>query len=421
MLIRGARLWSPQLGWQDNADLLIEEGRVAAIGAGLSTTGETIDAAGLVLAPGLVDVRVHLCEPGYESKETLETGSRAAAAGGFTTVVAMADTTPPIDNAGMVELVLRRARDTACIKVHTAACATKGMRGEELTEMAELKSAGVVYVTENRQDIENAGLLRHVLEYASMVGLPYVAHCEDPALSCEGHMHEGFESAVLGIPAMPREAEETRIDRNIRLAEMTGAHIHIQHVSTRAGVDIIRQAKARGVRVSADSCPQYFSLTDERVRTFDSNAKLNPPLRERDDLAAVIEGLRDGAIDCITTGHAPHTITEKEVEFAFAPFGCVGLETALSVALTYLVEPGILPLEHVLAAMSVKPAQLFGLDAGRLEPGAPADLCLFDPNAEVTVDAKRFLSKGRNSPYQGHTLKGRIRHTFCAGRLVYSA
>jgi dihydroorotase len=234
-------------------------------------------------------------------------------------------------------------------------------------------------------------------------------------------MHEGFESAVLGIPAMPREAEETRIDRNIRLAEMTGAHIHIQHVSTRAGVDIIRQAKARGVRVSADSCPQYFSLTDERVRTFDSNAKLNPPLRERDDLAAVIEGLRDGAIDCITTGHAPHTITEKEVEFAFAPFGCVGLETALSVALTYLVEPGILPLEHVLAAMSVKPAQLFGLDAGRLEPGAPADLCLFDPNAEVTVDAKRFLSKGRNSPYQGHTLKGRIRHTFCAGRLVYSA
>lgn len=422
MLIRGGRIWSPQLGWVEGADLLIEEGRIAALGQGISAPGvETLDATGLIVCPGLVDARVHLCEPGHESRETLASGSAAAAAGGFTSVVALADTTPPIDNAGMVELVLRRARETALIKVHTAACATKGMKGQELTEMAELKEAGVVYVTENRQDIENTGLLRRVLEYAGMVGLPYVAHCEDPLLSAEGHMHEGYHSTVLGIPAMPREAEETRMDRNIRIAEMTGAHIHIQHVSTRGGVEIIRRAKERGVRVSADTCPQYWTLTDAAVRSFDSNAKVNPPLREQDDIDGVIAGLREGVIDCITTGHAPHTVTEKEVEFAFAPFGCVGLETALGIALTHLVAPGQVPLETVLAAFTSQPSALFGLDAGRLEPGAPADLCLFDPAEAWRVDARRFVSKGRNSPFDGMECTGRVRHTICQGRRVYAA
>lgn len=421
MLIRGGRVWSPTEGWLDDTDVLIEGGRIAQIGRQLDASEPVIDAAGLVVAPGLVDIRTHLCEPGYESKETLASGSRAAAAGGFTSIVAMADTNPPIDNAGMVELVLRRARDTACVKVHTAACATKGMKGEELTEMAELKEAGVVYVTENRKDIQSTGMLRRVLEYASMVGLPYVAHCEDEDFSGGGHMHEGYHSTVLGIPGIPREAEEARIDRNIRIAAMAGAHIHIQHVSTREGVAIIRRAKQGGVRVTAESCPQYWSLTDAAVSSFDCNAKVNPPLREQDDLAAIIEGLRDGTLDCIATGHAPHTLTEKEVEFEYAPFGCAGIETALAVAITYLVDQAGLPLEQVLRLMSTAPAALFGLDAGRLEVGAPADLCVFDPHAEWTVSVKSFKSKGRNSPFDGKTLKGKVKYTLVNGKLVHEA
>jgi len=422
MLIRNGRVWHTGQGWREHTDVLLRDGMVAAIGSGLSAgEGPVLDATGLVVAPGLVDARAHLCEPGNESKETMATGSRAAAAGGFTTVVAMADTDPPIDNAGMVELVLRRARETAAVRVLVAACATKGMRGQELTEMAELKDAGVVYVTDNRQDIESAGVLRHVLEYANMVGLPFVSHCEDPSLSCEGHMHEGYFSTLLGIPAIPREAEEIRIDRNIRLAAMTGAHIHIQHVSTRGGVEIIRQAKARGIRVTAESCPQYFSLTDEAVRTFDCNAKVNPPLREADDVRAVIEGLQDGALDCIATGHAPHTITEKQVEFAYAPFGCAGLETALATALSYLVAPGYLALEKLLDLMSAAPARVFGIDAGRLDVGAPADICVLAPDEPWVVDSRQFHSKGRNTPFEGRELRGRVRHTIYAGRLVYSA
>lgn len=421
MLIRGGRVWSPTEGWLDDTDVLIEGGRIAQIGRQLDASEPVIDAAGLVVAPGLVDIRTHLCEPGYESKETLASGSRAAAAGGFTSIVAMADTNPPIDNAGMVELVLRRARDTACVKVHTAACATKGMKGEELTEMAELKEAGVVYVTENRKDIQSTGMLRRVLEYASMVGLPYVAHCEDEDFSGGGHMHEGYHSTVLGIPGIPREAEEARIDRNIRIAAMAGAHIHIQHVSTREGVAIIRRAKQGGVRVTAESCPQYWSLTDAAVSSFDCNAKVNPPLREQDDLAAIIEGLRDGTLDCIATGHAPHTLTEKEVEFEYAPFGCAGIETALAVAITYLVDQAGLPLEQVLRLMSTAPAALFGLDGGRLEVGAPADLCVFDPHAEWTVSVKSFKSKGRNSPFDGKTLKGKVKYTLVNGKLVHEA
>lgn len=418
MLVRGGRVWCPAKGWLENTDIRIVDGCIAAIGQGLEAQGEVLEAEGQVVCPGLVEIRAHFCEPGHESKETLASGSRAAAAGGYTTVVAMANTHPPIDNAGMVELVLRRARDTACIKVHTAACATKGMKGEELTEMAELRDAGVVYVTDNCQDIENAGLLRRVLEYASMVGLPYVAHCEDPALSTEGHMHEGFHSAVLGIPGIPREAEETRIDRNIRLAEMTGAHIHIQHVSTRGGVEIIRRAKERGLHVSADTAPQYWCLTDESVRTFDSNAKLNPPLREPDDLDAIIAGLVDGTIDCIATGHAPHTVTEKEVEFTYAPFGCVGLETALAAGITFLVEPGYMPLEQLLRLLTVAPAELFGLSAGRLEVGAPADLCIFDDAEVWHVEPASFASKSRNSPFAGMALRGRVYHTLCDGVAV---
>jgi len=410
-------------GAEKKTDLYIADGVLKGwdIPAGL-TDIETIDATGLIACPGLVDLRVHFCEPGHESKETLATGSRAAASGGFTSVVTMGDTSPPIDNAGMVEFVLRRAREAACIRVYTSACATKGMKGEELTEMAELKDAGVIYVSDNRRDIESSAVMRRVLEYARMVGLPYVAHCEDAALSNGGHMHEGYWSTVLGIPGMPREAEEIRVDRNIRLAEMTGARIHIQHVSTAGAVEIIRRAKERGVQVTAESCPPYWAFTDEAVKTFDTSAKLNPPLREAADLAAVIAGFQDGTLDCITTGHAPHTPTEKEVEFARAPFGGIGLDTALAAALTYLVEPGHLTFERAIELMSAAPAKIMGLPAGTLEPGKPADLCLVDPKLPWTPAPADLGSRSKNSPFLGKPLTGRVKYTICNGRVVhYSA
>ncbi|MBI1320496.1 MAG: amidohydrolase family protein [Candidatus Hydrogenedens sp.] len=409
-------------GSDKKTSLYIDEGVLKGwdAPAGL-VDAEVIDASGLVACPGLVDLRVHFCEPGFESKETLASGSIAAARGGFTTVVTMSDTHPPIDNAGMVEFVLRRAREAASIRVYTSACATKGMQGHELTEMAELKEAGVVFVSDNRRDIESSAVLRRVLEYARMVGLPYVAHCEDADLTGKGHMHEGYWSTVLGIPGMPRQAEEVRVERNIRLAEMTGAHIHIQHVSSAGAVDTIRRAKARGVRVTAETCPPYWSFTDEMVQTFDTNAKLNPPLREASDIAAVIAGLQDGTLDCIATGHAPHTPTEKEVEFAHAPFGCIGLDTALSAAITYLVQPGHLSFERVIELMSAAPARVMGLPAGTLEPGGPADLCLVDPEQPWTPTPADLGSRSRNSPFLGKALVGRVKYTLCGGRIVHYA
>jgi len=380
---------------------------------------EVIDATGLVACPGFVDLRVHFCEPGFESKETLATGSQAAARGGFTSVVTMSDTDPPIDNAGMVEFVLRRAREASDIRVFTSACATKGMRGEELTEMAELADVGVVYVSDNRRDIESSAVMRRVLEYAGMIGLPYVAHCEDVKLSDGGLMHEGYWSTVLGMASMPRQAEEIRIERNVRLAEMTGAHLHVQHVSTRGGVEIIRRAKARGVRVTAESCPQYWSLTDEALTTFNTNAKVNPPLREASDLEAVIAGFQDGTLDCITTGHAPHTMTEKDVEFEYAPFGCIGLETAFAAAITGLVQPGHLTLQRVIELMTSAPAEIMNLPAGTLEVGGRADLCLVDPKTEWTPAVHDLGSRSRNSPFLGLPMRGKVKYTICGGRVVH--
>ncbi len=418
LLIKGGHLIEPSTGFSGQMDLRIEEDKIAAMGPDLSGD-ETIDAQGLVVCPGLVDIHVHFREPGYESKETIETGCRAAAHGGVTSVVTMANTSPPIDNAGMVEFVIRRARETGCVKVWPAACATKGMQGAEITEMAELREVGAVAVTDDGKDVADSALMRRVLEYANMAGLICMTHNEDEHLFDGGAMNEGFTATQLGMPGIPKAAEEIRIDRNLRLAEVAGARIHIQHVSTAEGVDIVRRAKKRGIRVTCETAPHYWTLTDEATKTFDANAKMNPPLREQADIEGVIEGIKDGTIDCIATDHAPHTPTEKDVEFALAPFGIIGLETSLGLVMKGLVEPGHITIERAIALMTAEPAKICGLPAGQLKEGGPADVTIFDPKAEWVVRAEQFRSRGRNSPFCGRTLLGEIRHTLCDGQVVY--
>lgn len=419
LAVVNGHLIEPSRGISEALDILIEDGKIAKIGKKLKGD-ETIDASGHIVCPGLVDIHVHFREPGFESKETIASGSRAAAHGGFTSVVTMANTRPVIDNAGMVEFVNRRARETACIKVWPAACATKGMEGVEMTEMAELKAVGAVAVTDDGRDIQNSWVMRRVLEYAGMCGLVYMAHCEDATLMEGGAMNEGYNATRLGIPGCPKAMEEIMIDRNIRLAALTGAKIHIQHVTSAEGVDIIRRAKAKGVRVTCETAPHYWTLTDDAVEGFGTNAKMNPPLREAVDVAAIKAGIVDGTIDCIATDHAPHTPTEKEVEFQYAPFGILGLETSLALTITGLVETDIISMERAIALMTSAPAGILGLDAGTLREGGPADITVFNPKKEWTVDPSAFFTLSRNTPFAGMKLRGTVKATLCDGKVVYS-
>jgi dihydroorotase len=418
-VIKGGHLIEPASGVSARMDVLIDGDRVVKIGQNLKGL-EEIDARGCIVTPGLVDIHVHFREPGFESKETIATGSQAAAAGGFTSVVTMANTSPVIDNAGMVEFVHRRARETACIRIWPGATATKGMKGEEITEMAELKDVGAVAVTDDGKDIQNSGVMRRVLEYARMVDLPYMAHCEDHTLA-HGAMNEGYNATRMGVPGMPRAQEEIMIERNARLAELTGARIHIQHITTAGGVEILKRYKARGVRITGEATPHHFTLTDDAVLAFDTNAKMNPPLREAEDVAAIKRAIADGTIDCIATDHAPHTPTEKDVEFAAAPFGIIGLETSLALVITELVEPGLITLERAIALMTTAGARIVGIPAGVLKEGGPADLCIFDPKAEWTVNPEKSKSRSRNTPFAGRRLHGKVRYTLCEGKTVYTA
>jgi len=419
-VIKNGHLIEPSTGISEAMDISYEGSKITNIGKDLSGD-EVIDATGCVVCPGLVDIHVHFREPGFESKETIESGSRAAAAGGFTSVVTMANTSPTIDNAGMIEFVNRRARETAVIKIRPAACATKGMQGEELTEMAELKSVGAVAVTDDGKDIPSSWVMRRVMEYANMVDLPYMAHCEDHSLMEGGAMNEGYNSTRLGIPGMPKAMEEIMVERNARLAELTGAHLHIQHITTAGGIEILRRYKAKGIRITGEASPHHFTLTDDAIETYDSNAKMNPPLREQSDIDAIKEAIGDGTVDIIATDHAPHTPAEKDVEFSLAPFGILGLETSLGLVLTELVEPGVISIERAIEMMTVSGAKIVNIDAGVIREGGPADIAIFKKDQEWVVDAEKSESRSRNTPFNGRTLKGAIQRTICDGKTVFQA
>jgi dihydroorotase len=398
------------------ADVLIDDdGRIAAIDADLSA-GRVIDAGGCVVAPGLVDLHTHLREPGREESETVETGSRAAALGGFTAVVAMPNTEPSIDSAAVVRDVLELGRKALC-DVHAAGAITVGRAGEQLAPMAEMAALGVRLFTDDGNGVQDNRLMRRALEYASGLGVTLAQHCEDESLSAGGHMHEGEWSSRLGIPGIPSEAEELMVMRDIALARLTGARVHFQHLSTGGAIAMVRAAKVGGLAVTAEAAPHHFTLTDECCASYDPVFKVNPPLRTAVDVAAVKAGLRDGAVDAIATDHAPHAQELKEQTFDEAPPGMLGLETALALAMTELD----IELAEILALLSWQPALIAGLSeqhGGSLEAGRPANLCVIDPTATWVVEAAKLASRSRNTPYAGRTLTGRVRHTFLWGEPV---
>ena len=426
LVLRNARVADPASGLDAVADVVVEDGRVRAVlphgGSGvpdLGGPGEIFDLSGLVLAPGLVDVHVHLRQPGQTHKEDIQSGTRAAARGGVTTVVCMANTTPPVDDPTVVAAIREWSR-SASVRVYPVGAVTKGLEGRELSPVGSLAAAGVVALSDDGRWVQDAALLRRAMTYARSFGLAVLQHCEDPSLSAGGVVHEGEVSARLGLRGIPRSAEEVALARDLVLAEETGCHLHVQHVSTAGSVRLIRQAKERGVPVTAEVTPHHLVLTHEAVEGYDTNFKMNPPLREAEDVEALLEGLQDGTIDCVATDHAPHAPWEKAVEFDRAPFGVVGLETLLAVVVTRLAHQRGWSLLDALAKVTWAPARVLGLDAGRLYEGGPADLVVFDPEAEWVVRPEEFASKSRNTPFAGWTLRGKVLGTLVAGRWVYA-
>jgi dihydroorotase len=421
LLIRGGRLIDPSRDLDEVADLLIQDGTVAGVGRGLGAPdgAETLDAKGLVVAPGLVDVHTHLREPGQEDRETIATGAAAAAAGGFTGICAMPNTDPPIDNQSAVGFVVKQGAAAGAARVYPIGAISLGQKGEQLAEFGELVGAGAVAVSDDGRPVASGHLMRTALEYARTFGIPVADHCEEPSLALGGVMHEGLVSTRLGLQGIPAAAEEIMVARDVLLAGHTGGHIHLCHMSTRGSVDLIRRAKDRHLKVTAEACPHHFALTHEACEGYNTNAKMNPPLREAEDVAAIRAGLKDGTIDLIATDHAPHHYDAKEREFDDAPFGIVGLETALGLGLTVLVDGGVLTLPELIARMSTVPARTFGLPGGSLAPGQPADVVVFDPRVAWTVDPRRFKSKSRNTPFAGWELKGRVVRTIVGGRTVF--
>ena len=421
LLLRGGRVVDPSQDLDGIADVLLLEGRVEALGKGLSAPegARVLECSGLIVTPGLVDVHVHLREPGGEHKETIESGALAAAAGGFTAVCAMPNTDPPIDDPAAVGFVLAEGQRAGAARVYPLGCISVGQKGERLAEVGEMVAAGAVGITDDGYPVMDSGLMRLALEYSLIFGVPVADHPEDLGLSRAGAMNEGLTATRLGLRGKPNASEDVHILRDLLVAELTGGHIHLQHVSTRLGVDAIRQAKARGVRVTAEATPHHMLLTDEAVEGYRTEAKMNPPLRSGTDADAVIAGLCDGTLDVLATDHAPHHYDEKEQAFDDAPNGIVGLETALGLVYTHLVGKGMLDLPTLVERMSVAPARAFGLAGGTLREGAPADVTLIDPAARWTVTASSFVSKGRNTPFEGWELVGRAVTTVVGGRVVW--
>ena len=419
--IRGGRIIDPASSRDEVGDLLIENGQISdrtAPAAGF--TGLEILAEGRIVAPGLIDLHVHLREPGGTQKETIASGTRAAAAGGFTTVVAMPNTNPPADGPNTIALLRQRVEETACIRVYLTGCITVGQRGEELAPIGSLHKAGVVALTDDGRCVQNNELMRRALDYARMFNLVTLDHCQDEALSAGGVMHEGYWSTVLGLTGWPRVAEDAIVARDILLSELTGARLHIQHLSSGTAVRLVREARQRGIKISAEVTPHHLALSHEALAGFDTSYKMNPPLREASDQAALRQGLADGTIEILASDHAPHAAYEKEVEFADAPFGIVGLESELGLFVKLLVETETLTWPELLAKLTINPARLLGLPLGTLAAGAPGDVTIIDPRHRWTVDPARFQSLSRNSPFGGWELPARATETIVNGVVVWS-
>jgi len=418
--IQNARVIDPAAKRDAVGDLFIDRGQfVAPLSAAARKRARKIDARGLVACPGLVDIHVHFREPGQTHKETIATGSRAAAAGGFTTVVCMPNTSPPADNAGTIQFIKDAVKRDAVIKVLPTGCITVGMKGQALAPIGSLKRAGVVAITDDGDCVQSNELMRRALEYARMFDLPVMDHCQDASMTQGAVMNEGVVSTRLGLRGWPNAAEDLIVARNAILSEYTGAHVHMQHISSKFSVDILRRAKARGVRVTGEATPHHFALTDEMLSGYDTHFKMNPPLRTEADRLELIEGLKDGTLDCIATDHAPHTDYEKDKEFDFAPNGIIGLETALAISLDVLVRKSRFKLPTVIDLLTRKAARILNLPAGTVAEGAAADVCIFDPEESWLYDAKAGFSKSINSPWHGQTLRGRVRLTVCDGTVVH--
>lgn len=418
ILIKNGHIIDPANKVDEKLDVLVSDGKIFKLGkpgALPANDSQVIDAAGKFVVPGLIDMHVHLREPGFEYKETIATGTAAAKAGGFTSVCCMPNTNPVNDNRSVTEFIISQAR-SASAQVFPIGTVTKGSKGEELAEMGELHAAGCVAISDDGKPVMNASMMRRAMEYSRIFDMLIISHCEDSTLSFKGVMNEGIVSTELGLRGIPRAAEDVMTGRDISLAELTGGRLHIAHVSTAGSVRLIRDAKSRGVKVTAETCPHYFSLTEEAVRGYNTLAKMNPPLRTGDDVAAIKQGLKDGIIDVIATDHAPHAMDEKSGEFDYAPFGIVGLETALGLTLK-LVQEGVFSLAEAIRKLSVNPALILKLDKGTLSVGADADITMIDLNEDWTVDASQFKSKSKNTPFDGWNLRGKAVRTIVGGKI----
>jgi dihydroorotase len=423
LLLRGGRVVDPAAGLDAVNDILLVGGVIAELGPRLTAPegAVVIEADGKVVCPGFIDMHVHLREPGFEYKETVASGTRAAAAGGFTAVCCMANTFPVNDNRSITDYILAKAKTEGVVRVYPIGAVTRGLGGEELAELAELAEAGCVGFSDDGKCVMNAGLYRRAMEYTLPFGVPVISHAEDANLSRHTSMNEGVVSTELGIAGAPPAAEDAMVARDVILAELTGAHVHIAHLSTAGAVRIVRDAKTRGVRVTAEAAPHHLVLTEDAVRTWDPNTKMNPPLRTKRDVEILAEALIDGTIDCIATDHAPHAVSEKEGEYDRAAFGVVGLETAVPVLLDRLVRPGVLDLKTLIARLSTDPARLLGLPGGSLSPGQPGDLAVLDLARELAIQPARFHSRGRNTPFAGWTVTGAPWMTIVNGHIVWQA